>query len=114
MERLAPLPASALSYGDQRRVEIARALARESLILLLDEPAAGMNARETETLGDLLLELRGAGLTVLVIEHDMDLIMRVCDRVAVLSFGRKIAEGSPFEVRHNPQVVEAYLGEEQP
>jgi ABC-type branched-subunit amino acid transport system ATPase component len=112
MERLASLPASALSYGDQRRVEIARALAREPLLLLLDEPAAGMNARETETLGDLILELRGTGLTLLVIEHDMELIMRVSDRVAVLNFGRKIAEGSPLDVRRSHQVVEAYLGEE--
>jgi branched-chain amino acid transport system ATP-binding protein len=112
MERLASVPAGTLSYGDQRRVEIARALAREPRLLLLDEPAAGMNATETEAMGDLLIELGTAGLTLLVVEHDMGLIMRISDQVVVLSFGRKIAEGPPDVVRHQPEVVQAYLGEE--
>jgi branched-chain amino acid transport system ATP-binding protein len=120
MDRLATVPAGDLSYGDQRRVEVARALALDPRLLLLDEPAAGMNAPETEALGDLLLELRASGLTMLIVsgltmlivEHDMGLIMRVSDQVVVLSFGRKIAEGAPSEVRKNPQVIQAYLGEE--
>ncbi len=99
-----------LSYGEQRRLEIARALATEPQLLALDEPAAGMNATETESLKDLLQRIRAKGITVMLIEHDVKLIMGLCDRVAVLDYGRKIAEGVPDEVRKNPAVITAYLG----
>ena len=103
-------PADALSYGDQRRAEIARALATRPRVLLLDEPTAGMNAAETARLGELILSLRAEGLTVLVIEHDMTFIAQVCDAVVVLNFGEVIARGTPAEIKVNPIVVEAYLG----
>ena len=113
LEHAADVQARTLPYGDQRRLEMARALATQPQLILLDEPTAGMNAVETHSLGEQIIRLREEGLTALVIEHDMSLIQQVCDEIYVLNFGQIIAHGPHEQIKHNPVVVEAYLGEDE-
>jgi branched-chain amino acid transport system ATP-binding protein len=108
----AEAPSSALPFGHQRILEIARAVATEPLLLLLDEPASGLNAAETRDLGRFLGRVRDTGITVLLVEHDMSLTMEVCDEILVMDYGRTLAEGTPRAIQRNPEVIAAYLGEE--
>ena len=105
--------ASSLPYGLQRRLEIARAIATDTSVLLLDEPAAGMNPQESGDLLDFIKELRDQGYTILMIEHDMNVVMNISDRIYVLDYGKLIASGLPKEIAANPRVIEAYLGQEE-
>ncbi|SDN83624.1 amino acid/amide ABC transporter ATP-binding protein 1, HAAT family [Desulfonauticus submarinus] len=113
LEKEAENKAKNLSYGNQRLLEIARALATDPKLLILDEPAGGMNEQETQALVNLIDEIKKRGITVLLIEHDMSLVMRICEKIVVLEHGAKIAEGGPEEIKSNPQVIEAYLGSDE-
>ncbi len=108
---LADVTAGNLPFGKGRLLEIARALAVGPAIILMDEPAAGLNSRETLALARLIQSIRAMGITVVLVEHDMELVMDICDRIVVLNLGKKLAEGTPREIQENPEVIAAYLGE---
>jgi branched-chain amino acid transport system ATP-binding protein len=101
-----------LSYGDQRKLEIAIALSARPKLLLLDEPAAGLNPEETGGLMEVIKKIQGQGITILVVEHHMKLVMGICERIVVLNYGKKIAEGTPMQIQNNEEVIKVYLGEE--
>jgi branched-chain amino acid transport system ATP-binding protein len=111
LDAKADFKASNLSYGEQRRLEISRALASGPRLLLLDEPAAGMNGREKEELSETILRIKDSGITILLVEHDMKLVMNVTSMICVLNYGKKIAFGEPSEIQRNPEVIAAYLGD---
>ena len=111
LDQYAHIPAGSLPLGSQRMLEIARALAIEPRLLLLDEPASGLNSRETIVIGELISKIKAMGITVVLVEHDMELVMDISDRVAVLNFGKLIAQGPPLAIQENPDVISAYLGE---
>ena len=113
LKQKADQPAGSLPCGQQKLLEIARALATDPKLLLLDEPAAGLNIRETEDLGTLLKEIQGLGVTQILVEHDMSLVMEVSDELFVLDYGKKVAEGVPKDIQNNPDVIAIYLGEEK-
>ncbi len=111
LDRRSAEPAGTLPYGEQRLLGIALALAAQPSMLLLDEPVSGMNASETEKVVELVKTIRASGVTILLVEHDMPMVMRVSDRIVVLNYGRIIAEGAPAVIQKNPEVIRAYLGE---
>jgi branched-chain amino acid transport system ATP-binding protein len=108
---LSDLTAGNLPFGKGRLLEISRALAAEPKIILMDEPAAGLNSKETNELASLIRKIRQSGVTVVLVEHDMDLVMDICESIVVLNLGKKLAEGTPREIQENPEVISAYLGE---
>jgi branched-chain amino acid transport system ATP-binding protein len=114
IEHIRKAPVGALAYGLQKRVELARALAMKPKVLLMDEPVAGMNVEETEDMARFILDIKEErGVTIVIIEHDMNVIMDISDRVMVVNFGQKLAEGRPEEVQHHPEVIKAYLGDKK-
>jgi len=112
IEELVDVKAANLPFGKGRLLEIARAMALRPHIILMDEPAAGLNSRETLGLAALIRSIREAGVTVVLVEHDMELVMDICERIVVLNLGRKLAEGTPREIQENPEVIAAYLGDD--